>query len=937
MTMNVKPLSITVILVSLLSLDVVGQDVYYQPIIRPDGIQYRVYESPHFEVIFQEGVEIEAWQTALILERALVKAQELTGSMTPMRMPVILNNSSDQSNGFVHTHPFRQEIETPHIKGNRLGTRYHSWIEAVATHELVHATHANSNEGRGIGKLIRTFAPDAARVINLTLPPGLNEGVAVFFESQGISEPGRLNDARFQMQFRAAIKSKQPWSLSQLMERSRYGFHTNRHYIGGANFFAWMHEKDQGEFFRKMRSFRYRFMIPLTGVDLRVATKQSLTELMSDFHAEMVSQPLTRDRRSKVIVSQSGVRHRWPQWLDETTLIVYRRALNETPGLYSIDINSGESKLLHQVLLPEDSWFSIKDSVITYSRYVFDRYSSLKSYADVYTYDLRTHTKTRLTQGARAHMPVKISEDIWALQNDGQRNALIQIDQHGKITRIRDRSQADLIQISPHQDSTAVLVRHRNTQGIYLLDHDGELTPWIFLDKASIREMSWSSDGQYLLFTADPEGITNVYCFDLELQRVSQLTDVMYGALDPVLSKDHRTLIYVDYQHERYNIVSEEFSPENAPSITRTPVDEIPEILPKLELPENFTHRPYSIRNRLSPRMLLPVVHWSHENPQRRLGLGGGLALHGSDPLRRITYMSEVTLQKQKIWGQALVQSAVGRVIGTLRIYNEPDALVARIFSLGGEVQDITFGEQSQGVSLSATLPLRFEANVRHSYARISAGIRGERSRWFSLDQNAVPVYADSRQSLSEWQSRVRFDVATLVGLRLQQNRRDVQPNRGMVLGVYGRSFLQSERQPRRSGLFARVDQYWSISRRTSTSWKIGASFLAQSSAGVYSNSLVLPHGKEAFIGDGVHVRIDTEILQPVWYIQDGFLTIPTYFKLLYLYGFAQGLVHSNDQRGVWSAGIGVGLQFRLFHYMDVELRTSINPFDIKNSFFSLM
>ena len=935
--MNFKSIFIAVLLVILLPSDVIGQEVYYQPIIRPEGVHYRVYESPHFEIIFEEGVEVEAWQTALILEHALTGAQELTGSMTPMRMPVILNNSSDRSNGFVHTHPFRQEIESPHIKGNRLGTRHHSWIESVATHELIHATHANANEGLGIGKVIRWFAPDFARVINLTLPSGLNEGVAVFFESQGNNEAGRLNDARFQMQFRAAISSQKPWSLSQLMERSRYGFHANRHYVGGANFFAWMYEKDQGEFFRKMRSSRYRFMIPITGIELRGATGRSLGELMREFHRELSTQSPNVPQKSEIIVSQSGVRHRWPQWLDEKTLIVYRRALNETQGLYSIDIQSGESKLLHRVRLPEDDWFSLQDSVIMYSRYVPDRFSTLKSTADVYTYDLRTKTETRVTTGARAHMPVKTSTGILALKNDGQRNSLIQIDHNGNISTLRDRSQVDLIQIASAQDSTAMIMRHSGTQGIYLLHQDGQVEPWIFLNDASILEMSWSSDGRYLLFTADAGGITNVYCYEIDRQRISQLTDVRYGALDPVLSADHHTLVYVDYHHERYDIVSEKFLPENAPSITITPIDEIPDILPKLELPENFTHRPYSIRNRLGPRMLLPVANWSRENPERRLGFGGGLSLHGSDPLRRVTYMTEATIQKQKVWGQALIQSTIGRVIGTLRLYNEPDAIVARISNRYGRVEDITYGEQSQGIGLSFALPLRFEANVRHSYARISGGIRGERSRWFSLDQSLVPSFIHSGRSLAEWQTRVRFDIGTLVALRLQQNLRDILPNRGTVLGVYGRTFLYSDQGPRRSGLFARLDQYWPISTRTNTGLKFGVSFLAQNSAGVYSNSLVLPHGKEAYIGDGIHLRIDAEVFQPIWYIQDGFLSIPTYFKVLYLYGFAQRLVHSDDQYRMSSGGIGVGLQFRLFHYLNMDVRTSINPFDLDNSYFSIM
>ena len=105
---------------------VLGQ--YYEPVVRPLGSKYRVHKTRHFEIIFEEGSEVEAWQTALILERTLPEAQSLSGLAGKMWMPVVLNNSSDRANGYVHTHPFRQEIEVPHIKGNRIGTRSHSWI-----------------------------------------------------------------------------------------------------------------------------------------------------------------------------------------------------------------------------------------------------------------------------------------------------------------------------------------------------------------------------------------------------------------------------------------------------------------------------------------------------------------------------------------------------------------------------------------------------------------------------------------------------------------------------------------------------------------------------------------------------------------------------------------------------------------------------------------
>ena len=913
-----------------------GQEIYYEPVIRPLGTSYLVYKSEHFEIIFEEGSEVEAWQTALTLERALSRAQALSGPARPMSMPVVLNNFSDQSNGYLHTHPFRQEIEIPHIKGSRLGTKFDSWITAVATHELVHATQAEADGPWGIGKLLRRFAPDAARALNLSLPPGLNEGAAVFFESSELYGAGRLNDPRFQMQFIAAAESGRPWSLSQLLESPRYSFHANRHYLGGANFFAWHYARDQGSFFKQMRTRRYRIPLRSTGRDLQAVTGESLDELIETFRRETARERVSISDSSDIIAGHPSVLQRWPQWLNDSTLVLYRRGVNETSGIYSLDIERGIIQLIHAVRLPEDAWFSVKDSTLLYSRYTPDRFSQRGTVADVFKYDLRNEREERLTRGARAHMPVQTSSGIWALQNDGQRNIWIQIDADGQVHEIRGRSQADLIQVAPSEEIVALLVRHGGRQGIYQAQSDGELKPWIFLKNGAIRELSWSHDGRYLLFTADGESETNVYCHDLEQSLTTKLTEVQYGALDPILSRDQQLLFYIDYQHERYNLVATPFSPETTSPVALTPVQEIPDILPKLVIPENFTARPYDLISRLKPRMLLPVGSWSSETLERQLGLRGGLGIYGSDPLGRMTYRAEATIQSNKLWGRTEVNAVLGPVIGTIRAYHEPQAIVGRILTREQSIQDVTYGEQTLGIGISAMLPLRFEANVRHSFARIRVGVQSERTRWYSLGETPVPFRVETGESLTRWEPSLSTVSGISVAVGLQQNQRDLWPNRGTVIEAYTRTDLLRKNDRRQNGLLMRVHQYWSFSRRSNTGARLGVSFLTQNSGGVYSSSLVLPMGSESYLGRGRHARIDAEILQPLWYIEDGSLTLPIYVEVLYVYGFTQRVIVGKEYRGAWSSGLGVGLKFRLLHYIDMELRASFNPFDFNERYVSL-
>ena len=134
--------------------------------------------------------------------------------------------------------------------------------------------------------------------------------------------------------------------------------------------------------------------------------------------------------------------------------------------------------------------------------------------------------------------------------------------------------QATYVQIAlaPVSDLAAVIVRQDGQQGIYRAQRseDGvsKLEPWIVLPGIAMREVSWSPDGRHLLFTADHDNTSNVYCHDIELNRITQLTDVAFGAFDPQVSPNGRTLAFVEYQHEQYDLVSIPFAPERAPEVT---------------------------------------------------------------------------------------------------------------------------------------------------------------------------------------------------------------------------------------------------------------------------------------------------------------------------------------------------------------------------------
>ncbi|HMB92685.1 MAG TPA: hypothetical protein VKP65_17675, partial [Rhodothermales bacterium] len=609
----------------------------YDVLYRPPSAQYLVLESPHFDVIFQDGLAEEAREAAAILEAQLPATQALVGSQRTLRMPVVLNRFNDRSNGYVTAFPFKQEIEGISIKGNRISARFPSWMWAVAPHELVHASQGESGRGIGVGSLVRWFAPDLARSINLWMPRGMTEGVAVYHESRIHEGAGRLNDARFQMQFRAAMLSGDPWSLAQMLEEPTYDRPSNRFYIGGSNFFQYLAAEDDAQFFRRALRLHYRFPFLGHGVELWDATGQTPRQLQRTFR-EMVR---TREQARldtlglltapQILATGLGHSYRRPRWVDDSTLVAHVTGYDVRTGFYRIHAQTGHRTLIGHHSITEDTYFSLTPdtTALLFARYVPDPLVTIQALADLFRLDLITGETMQLTQHGRTLAPITTQQGLWALRNEGQYNQWVQVDAAGALTSVSDFDRAQFVSLHPHPTNSAVtvLLNVRGRQGLFRAEEEqnGNMTwsPWLMFEDASILDAAWSADGNYLLFAADPGGRANVFAYDVQQDRVLKLTNVAFGALEPSLSPDGRTLAFVNYRHERYDLALLPFEPDETAVVPREQLTPDPTWpwREALQAPPDTAFaearvRPYRSAKYLAPRMGYPT--WRYEVTEKR-------------------------------------------------------------------------------------------------------------------------------------------------------------------------------------------------------------------------------------------------------------------------------------------------------------------------------
>jgi Tol biopolymer transport system component len=933
--------SVFAVVVAAICVPVYAQDGAYGVVYRPDSVVYRVGQSAHFEYIYQTGSGDMARRTARALEATWPGTDSLVWPSGEMDMPVVINDFNDRSNGFVNPLPFRQEIEAPSIKSPPLVARAPSWPAIVAPHEAVHAAHAEVDGTVGVGSLIRPFAPDLARSLNLLAPRGLIEGVAVYRESRLDDRTGRLNAPRFRMKMEAAMLSDDPWSLTQMLEPPAYTQPFNRFYVGGSHAFEYLAERgdstDTG-FFDTAVTWHNRLPVFGHGVWMGLSLGQFPHQIGDDVQSSLRAQyrdaldaraPFTS---TTVVSGESGRTHRRPYWLDDGTLLAYVHGYDVRPGFYRIDATTGARSAIRIQELTEDRVYSLgPDTTSLYAgRYVQAPLVPRQEVAEIERVDLTRGTATRLTRGGRAFAPAATEEGVYAITNDGPFTRWSAVED-GRTTPLTTGRPRSLRQIAPAPDDStiAVLVHEEGRQRVYRtqepVERPVELEPWFGFGDAVVYDLSWGPEGRYLLFSADLRGPPNAFAFDTQTREVLRLTDVRYGALEPALSPDRSTLAFVNYRHERYDLVRTPFRPDSVSSVPDSLIRRGDWTVPARSTPDSTgafsPDGSYAAWRHLAPRMVYPTVHGgadgesvpSAENPARDpLGLGLGLGVQGSDPLQRWAYRGNAYWQDGRFWGEARVQTGTFLLRPSVSLYDRAFTTFVRDNAGRDRVK-----VEERGAALGVRLPVTLESNVYQSQFRLGMDAELRQTRLFGSSLSRPTAFA----------TRATLEPQAVFGYRLQQNPRDLVPNTGTVVGIQAELDAWTDGQrPGSQGVAARVDTYLPVLREHHTGIRLGARALLQNRGAIFNTETFVPRGYSTVtrLPSGPFLELEAEVTQPLWYIDDGLTLLPFYAKALSVYGFGETLGRVEGgrwQRALSSVGAGVSLTARVFYGFNLDLR----------------
>lgn len=893
-------------------------------------IEYRPYKgnwlqlnTPHFRIIYPEGLDSIAYNSGRILEQQYPLAQSLTGGSLK-NFPVVITNYSDLSNGFVQSWNFKSEIILAPIKGKAMNPRGGDWLETVLSHELLHATHANIKGRFLLNSFGNLFGPDFTRSINFYPPVGIHEGLAVYHEGKnGLSSShgGRGNYGYFKAKYWANLLSDSPWSIGDGLIPTEYHYPLNRHYIAGYFFTEWLQEAYGEQVFSKSFERHYnRFPLGL-GFALRDVTTDwpsKMAPMYRNWALDMYSSAHRGRKKTPIKLTDyispltKEVDQRRPLWISPSKFLYVERKYHQQQGVYLIDTESHKNRLIIEDFFVEDYIFAIDQTSneLIYSAYKGGSYSFDEIYSYLYRVSYKeANSKSTLIPGSkRMYAPTIDShrKSLWALKNE-QNSAQI-YEYRNKIwsqcSRFRDTRPIS-IAIHPIKENVyAFLMQKRGFQGIWLVDafaDCSEIMPAldgladIGFNNASIIDVQWHPIQPTLLLSVDNKDGVRIVEYNIETGQTIIVLDTDFAAYEASYSADGALISFVDEQNQK-NIIavidstrklSHPFELTVMTSLDIKKNSTSPLLGSELlDSSANWTIKKYAKDHSWwSPRVVLPqIIDQSSFGSDDFSELEVGLFMQSTDVLQEQGYRFSGTLYKNNLWHQLNYTTKKFWPGLDITHYRQPNYF---IFSPdGGYYIDLISDER--GWSIGIPFSYRFRSLTRFSSLHITPTLYYEGLRYIN----------DTGSVLSDYVTQTKYGFSSFLQLRVQQLTRDIQPRSGFITSISSQKTLQASKGDfslnnirytyslkDKYAVYTEQKVYIPIWKKKNISTLVNAAVLKQSENLLFSTNNIRSTGfsTPVFPNSSYIGRFTTETIVPIWYIDQGFFTVPSSLNAVYL------------------------------------------------------
>lgn len=553
-----------------------GLRAYGQEVLEnnPPSVKFYKINTPHFKVLYPKDFEQEAQRVAATLEHAY-QPESNTLQARPRKISVVLQNQSSISNGFVTLTPRRSEFYTmPSQDYNFLGTN--DWLDQLVSHEYRHVVQYQ-RVNTGFNRLLYyAFGPATlAAMATTSMPQWAWEGDAVATET-AFTHSGRGRIPNFGLLMRTNLQEGRVFNYNKQYLRS-YKHNIPDHYVLGYHMISYLRKRtgDPDVWGKVMKRTANASFVPfrfsgsvkkiggLTLPELYRATAEDLNQTYREQLSNVQLTPfdVVSKRKSKKYTS-----YLYPQVLADGSVIAVKNGIGDFTQFVVLR-NGKEERSFIPGVVNDAGMLSAAGSKIVWSEYGFDPRWQIKNYSLIKSYDIEKKQYTVLTHKTR-YAGAAISADgtkiVTIESTTDYKVSVVVIDsEHGNVLKKFSNPENafySMARWSADGKKIVALKTQNSLRSVVLIDYETEKETTLI--KGSDENIGHPVlAGGYLLFNSPVSGIDNIYAYDLEKGIRLAVTSAKYGAYNPALSPDGKTLYYSNQTRDGFDIVSVAFDP----------------------------------------------------------------------------------------------------------------------------------------------------------------------------------------------------------------------------------------------------------------------------------------------------------------------------------------------------------------------------------------
>ncbi len=603
-------------------------------------------QSEHFQIHYHDGEEAAARQVLATAEQVHQRLTRFIDWQPQGRTEIVLSDEYDPSNGFATPLPSNRMTLFLSAPDELNSLEDHGgWLELVFTHEYLHILHLDRANGapgfmRQIFGRLLWFFPNALQ------PAWFTEGLATYIESDEGRGIGRGQSSYYDMLMRMEVLGgfKPLRQVNQPMASWPMG---TTPYLYGVFFYNYLVEQYGEEKVRQLVANYSNNLVPFRIIsNTRQVVGKELDTLWHEFSRHLQ----TRYRAQREAIEKRGISpasrlsergyFAGPLDRDDAGNLYYIVYDAERPPAIMRRDARGEERRLAEVAYGARLDVHPQAGILVAQPEVCE---NAALYYDLYRYDLNGGGKQRLSRCGRYRMASwsPQGEQIIAVHNRLGHNELHLLDVQGERREVLWRGGQGAVishlDWSPDGSQLVASVWRRHS-GWELELFDLQQRSWHRLsnNRAIENHPRFTADGRAVIYSADYDGLYNVYRMALADGRIEQLCNLLGGAFHPLPARDAEPLYFIGYGAEGFDlqrieqprVLASRVVMEPGASAVAAPV-----------LPEVSTGKvnSYSSLESLRPRWWLPYLDLL---PGDYLEVGG--ITSGWDTLQRHIYAVEL-------------------------------------------------------------------------------------------------------------------------------------------------------------------------------------------------------------------------------------------------------------------------------------------------------